>query len=144
MLFVSRIAVLANTPASAPVFGVIETPLPWIKELLLIFEGNKVDMGCRLLNRASLMFPTVGSSEIWIRHNGAPIRLNEPRYELKGSPFEIRIEAYNTTGGNLDLDVYVTCEAWETQERLIDEIKGLRKDLNRILEIPAEQEKAAA
>ena len=133
MIFVCRMTVAANTAEGARIQETIETPLPVLRDVQIIFEGAKVDAGIRILDRESLFVPAQGSTEQWVRHNAQPIEISMLHYKLQQEPFEIQIEAYNNGSAEIDIDIYLTCEAWDPEEILLNEIRGLRRDIKEIL-----------
>ena len=133
MIFVCRMTVAANTAEGARIRETIEPPLPIIRDVQIIFEGSKVDAGIRILDRESLFVPATGSPEQWVRPNAQPVKISMLHYRLQREPFEIQIEAYNNGQAEIDIDIYLTCEAWDPEEILLNEIKGLRGDLEKLL-----------
>ena len=133
MIFVCRMVVAANTAEGARIRETIETPLPVVRDVQIIFEGSKVDAGIRILDRESLFVPAQGSTEEWVRHNAQPVEISMLHYKLQQEPFEIQIEAYNNGQAEIDIDIYLTCEAWDPEEILLNEIRGLRGDIEKVL-----------
>ncbi len=135
MIYVSRITIAANTAEAAPMTEPIEVFLPIVKGATFIFESGAEAVGARLLDRSLEFLPAVGSPERWVRDNAEAVRLDFT-YRLQAAPYQINVEAFNTTGGDVELEVYVNIEQFNFEELLLEELKGLRSDL--AVPIPAD------
>ncbi len=128
MIYVSRITIAAATAEASPMTETIEVSLPVVKGATLIFESGAELVGARLLDRSLEFLPAIGSPERWIRDNAQAVRLDFT-YRLQAAPYQIVIEAFNTTAGDVELEVYVTVEQFDFEELLLEELKGIRSDL---------------
>ncbi|KKL99834.1 hypothetical protein LCGC14_1810510 [marine sediment metagenome] len=128
MIYVSRITIAANTAEAAPMTEPIEVFLSVVKGATFIFESGAEAVGARLLDRSLEFLPAVGSPERWVRDNGEAVRLDFT-YRLQAAPYQITIAAFNTTGAEVELEVYIRVEQFDFEELLLEELKGLRSDL---------------
>ena len=128
MIYVSRITITAGTTEAAPLSEIIEVSLPVVKGVTFVFESGAELVGARLSDRSLEFLPASGSAERWVRDNGQAVRLDF-KYKLQARPFDITVEAFNTTGGDVELEVYINVEQFDFEELLLEEIKGLRSDL---------------
>lgn len=132
MIYISRMTIPINTPEHTPVFELVDVSLPLLKHAVVIFEkgATPTDAGCRIMERQSNIIPAILSPELWIRDNGQIIPLDF-KYRMQYDPYQIRIEAFNTSTQNtVDLEVYLTNESWDMEQLFIDELKGIRKDIS--------------
>lgn len=136
MLYVSHITITAGTAIASPLEEEIHVNDRIVKGAVLIFSGGSLNVGARLLDRSMPFAPAVGSAEQWIRDNGQPIDLPFTRYRLQHEPWKITVQAFNTTGGDIELEVYLDVEQFDYDELILEELKGIRSDL--AVPIPAE------
>ena len=136
MLFNSRISIPATTPERTPVSEEIFIPAPFVESVLFIFASGGDAVGARLLDQSQRQFiPAPGAPESFIRDNGFAIPL-PVGFMLRSSPYSIFVEAFNTTGSAIILDVFITVDSWDFRVLMLEELKAIHKALTLPVEVP--------
>lgn len=125
MLYVAHLSIPGSTSQALPLSVSIAPAGRWITQIEIEFPPNTTyNVGVRLLDRASQFAPAIGSNAQWIRGDDERVTWRE-RFELTGSPYELRAEGYNTNVGQLEVEVRVNVSRHDPED-ILHELRALR------------------
>jgi hypothetical protein len=137
MIYVSRLKVATGVLVSAPSSETVLISEAIVAGAVIHFEGGAENVGVRLLHRGAAFLPGQGSAEAWIRDNGFPIDLLRTLdFHLK-DPGEVEIQAFNGSGGEIDLEVYIQAIPEDPAVRLLDDFRQVVAELRDVIEAQA-------